>query len=84
MAIPGKADTIESAILEPSPPPSAGWRQSNWLAFAEFAIVALIFIADHRHLIPVSKTPFLLLLGWVSLRIRRVSWREVGLSRNRN
>jgi uncharacterized protein len=85
MAIPGKADTTENAILEPSPPPSAvGWRQSKWLAFAEFAIVALIFIADHRHLIPVSKTPFLLLLAWISLQIRQVSWRDVGLFRNRN
>lgn len=39
-------------------------RQSNWPALLEFAIVTLIFIADHRHLIPISKTPFLLLVGW--------------------
>jgi uncharacterized protein len=60
------------------------WRQSKWLALVEFAIVALIFIADHRHLIPLSKTPFLLLLGWISLRIRRVTWRSLGLTRNRS
>jgi hypothetical protein len=45
-----------------------GWRQSNWLAYAEFAIVALIFLADEKHLVPISKTPFLLLLGWISIR----------------
>jgi len=61
----------------------ADWRQSNWLAFAEFAIVALIFLADEKHLIPVSKTPFLFLLGWISIRIRGLRWRNVGFSRNR-
>jgi uncharacterized protein len=61
-----------------------GWRQSNWLALAEFTIVALIFVADAKHLVPVSKTPFLLLLGWISLRVRSLRWRDVGLTRNRS
>ena len=60
-----------------------GWRQSNWLAFAEFALVALVFVADNKHLIPVSKTPFLLLLGWISIRIRGLRWRNVGFTLNR-
>jgi membrane protease YdiL (CAAX protease family) len=60
-----------------------GWRQSNWLAFGEFGIVALIFVADEKHLIPVSKTPFILLLGWISIRVRGLRWRNVGLTRNR-
>jgi len=59
------------------------WRQSKWLALAEFAMVGLIFLADHKHLIPVSKTLFLLLLGWISLRLRRVTWRSIGFTRNR-
>lgn len=62
---------------------SEGWRQSNWLAFAEFTIVALVFVADNKHLIPVSKTPFLLLLGWISIRIRGLRWRNVGFTLNR-
>ncbi len=65
-------------------PKSAGWRQSKWLALAEFAVVALIFLADEKHLVPVSKTPFLLLLGWISLRLRGLRWRNVGLTRNRS
>lgn len=59
------------------------WHHSNWLAFAEFAVVALIFLADEKHLIPVSKTPFLLLLGWISIRVRGLRWRIVGLTLNR-
>lgn len=66
-----------------TPRETEGWRQSNWLAFAEFAIIALIFLADEKHLVPVSKTPFLLLLGWISIRMRGLRWRSLGLTLNR-
>ena len=59
------------------------WRHSKWLILVELAMVALVFVADAHHLIPVSKTPFLLLLGWGSLRLRGLRWRDVGLSRYR-
>ncbi len=52
--------------------------------FVEFLIAALIFYADHRKLIPFSKTPELLLLGWVSLRVRKLRWRDVGPTRYRS
>lgn len=58
------------------------WHQSNWLALIEFALVATIFLTQ-RHL-PVSKTPYLLAVGWISMRLRRVSWRSIGLSRYRS
>ncbi len=81
--------------MNPSPTKSSGttveaetsktsWRNSKWLAFVEFLIAALIFYADHRKLIPFSKTPELLLLGWVSLRVRKLRWRDVGLTRYRS
>jgi membrane protease YdiL (CAAX protease family) len=54
------------------------------LALVEFLLVALIFYADHRGLIPFSKTPELLLLGWISLRLRNLRWRRVGLTRYRS
>jgi membrane protease YdiL (CAAX protease family) len=60
------------------------WRDSKWLAFVEFLMVGLIFYADHRGWIPFSKTPDLLLLGWISLRVRRLRWRDVGLNRYRS
>ena len=59
------------------------WRSSKWLAFIEFALVGLIFYADHRGWIPISKTPELFLLAWISLRLRSLRWRDVGLSRYR-
>jgi membrane protease YdiL (CAAX protease family) len=59
------------------------WRESPWLALVEFLLVALIFYADYRHLIPFSKTPELVVLGWTSLRLRKLGWRYVGLTRYR-
>ena len=62
----------------------ADWRQSKWLAVAELIVVALIFYADFKHHILFSKTPYLLLFGWLSLRARKLRWRDVGLKRFRN
>jgi membrane protease YdiL (CAAX protease family) len=82
--------TIETASGTPSGSASAplaprrDWRTSRWLIAIELVLVALIFLADARHLIPFSKTPFLLLLGWISLRVRGIRWRDVGLARYRN
>jgi len=56
------------------------WRDPLPLFVIEFSLVAAIFIADAHHLIPVSKTPELVLLGWISLRVRKMRWRDVGLS----
>jgi membrane protease YdiL (CAAX protease family) len=64
--------------------PGRTWRDSMWLALVEFLLVALIFYADYRGLIPFSKTPELLLLGWISLHVRRLRWRDVGLTRYRS
>lgn len=64
--------------------PSPSWRDNRWLALVEFLLVGLIFYADYRKLIPLSKTPELLLLGWISLRVRGLRWRDVGLTRFRS
>ena len=60
-----------------------GWAHSRWLIVLELVLVVLIFLADEQGLIPISKTPFLLLLGWISLRVRGRRWRDLGLSRYR-
>jgi membrane protease YdiL (CAAX protease family) len=62
----------------------AKWRESKWLAIGELVVVALIFWADFKHHIYFSKTPYLLLFGWASLRVRRLRWKDVGLSRFRS
>lgn len=45
----------------------------------ELALFAAIFVADAKGLIPVSKTPLLLLVAWGSLRLRGLRARDVGL-----
>jgi membrane protease YdiL (CAAX protease family) len=72
---------LENANQSESNRSTTGWRNSRWLILCEFLIVVLIFIADWKHLIPFSKTPFLLLLGWVSLRLRKIGWKAVGFTR---
>lgn len=62
-------------------PPSAP-RKLHLFPF-EIALVALIFWADGAGLIPVSKTPFLFLVAWASLRLRGSGWRPVGLNFDR-
>jgi len=74
----------KGAHTSESTPPRYSWRDSKWLALVEFLIVGVIFYADYRHLIIFSKTPELLLLGWVSLRLRKLGWRAVGLTRYRS
>jgi len=59
-------------------------RGSRWMALAEFAIVAGLFYADVHHHIYVSKTPYIFLLGWASLRLRGMRWKDVGFARPRS
>src|SRR3981081_4287210 len=58
--------------------------ENIWLRIVEFAIVAGLFLADIYHHIFFSKTPYMFLLGWVSLRLRGLRWKDVGLSRPRH
>jgi hypothetical protein len=63
------------------PPPAnyvSGYtRKSRLLAVVELAVIVGIFVGE-RYL-PVSKTPYLFVLGWVSLRFRGLGWKDVGL-----
>ncbi len=53
-------------------------RWARLLALAELAVIVGIFVCD-RYL-PVSKTPYLFALAWISLRLRGLGWRDVGLA----
>jgi membrane protease YdiL (CAAX protease family) len=66
------------------PLPRQGRRDSAWLVAVEFLIVVALFVADWTHHVYFSKTPFLFLLGWISLRWRGLGWRDVGLARPAN
>jgi uncharacterized protein len=55
------------------------WSNRPGLAACELAVVALIFWADAHHHIFLSKTLYLFPLAWLSLKLRRRRWRDVGL-----
>src|SRR6266404_1734162 len=54
--------------------------RAKMLFLIEIVVIAAVFYLDYRHLLLFSKTPYLFLLGWISLRIRNVRWRNVGLN----
>jgi len=60
------------------------WRQrlqeSSWVIAGELTSIAAVFVADAYHLILFSKTPYLLALGWLSMRFRGQRWHDIGLS----
>src|SRR5689334_25152319 len=56
--------------------------RGKMLFLVELLVVATVFHLDYLGLLPVSKTPYLFLLGWISLRLRGSRWRDVGLKLN--
>ena len=56
-------------------------HDSKWLIIAELFLALLILVGHVADFIPLSATPFLLLLGWLSLWLRGIGWRAVGLRR---
>ncbi len=63
-----------------SRPAAERGRQQSRLLLVELSAVIALTIADAFGLVPLSRTPFLLLLCWVSLRWRRLKWRDVGFT----
>jgi membrane protease YdiL (CAAX protease family) len=59
------------------------WRDNRWLVLVEFAVVVAIYVAREHHILKVSATPYLLLLAWISLRLRKVQWKQIGFTRYR-
>jgi uncharacterized protein len=55
-------------------------RGKGWLFVVEIAVGAGIFYLAWRHLLPVSKVPYLFVLGWISLRLRGQHWKDVGFT----
>lgn len=56
------------------------WRKSKWLAGVELLIAVLLLLGHNLfQVVPISETPFILGLGWISLRLRGLGWRSVGL-----
>jgi membrane protease YdiL (CAAX protease family) len=47
----------------------------------EVALLVALMAGDYYEWVPLTSTPFLLALGWTSLRLRGLRWRDVGLCR---
>lgn len=45
----------------------------------ELMLIVALFWADEQGWIPLSKTPFLLVVAWASMRLRGITWRAAGL-----
>jgi len=56
-------------------------RSTKVLLIVEILVIATIFNLDYLHLLPVSKVPYLFLLGWISIRVRGLHWKDMGLCR---
>jgi uncharacterized protein len=68
----------EISALDSVPP-----TRRTGVFLVEALVVAFLFWADihrWRHVVIFSKTPYLLVLGWISLRLRNMSWRQVGMA----
>jgi membrane protease YdiL (CAAX protease family) len=61
----------------------AAWRRrlghGRLFFVVELALFSAVFIADRHHHIYLSKTPYWLALAWLSMALRGVPWRAVGL-----
>ena len=54
-------------------------RSTKFLFVIELLVIGTVFHLDYLGLLPVSKTPYLFLLGWISLKARGLGWNDVGL-----
>jgi membrane protease YdiL (CAAX protease family) len=67
----------DRAVARAAPTP----RHHSLLLVGELGALIALTIADAWGIVPLSRTPFLLLLCWASLRLRRLPWREIGFTR---
>lgn len=78
-------EVVESYTPMTRPPnPGGNWRTAKWLAVGELLLSGLIFIASAYHRLPLGRGPWLLALGWISLHVRKVGWRGIGLIKYRS
>jgi uncharacterized protein len=72
------------ASREDTAAPRAHPGESPWLVAIEAAFLVALTVADLYGAVPLSRTPFLVALGWMSLRLRGLGWRDVGFARPRD
>jgi membrane protease YdiL (CAAX protease family) len=58
--------------------PHRNWRNSKWLTVSELLLAAFLFTLAAFHHLPLGRGPWLLVLGWVSLYVRKIGWQGIG------
>jgi membrane protease YdiL (CAAX protease family) len=72
---------METANLSGSASPKIDSTRSRLIIIAELILATALFVLPKFHLLPRPDTLWLLLLGWISLRLRKSGWKSVGLTR---
>ncbi|MBP6013452.1 MAG: CPBP family intramembrane metalloprotease [Alphaproteobacteria bacterium] len=57
---------------------TAGWRNGAAFGLVEVVLFAAVFLAGSLGYLPISHTPYLLVLGWLMLFVRGARWTDVG------
>jgi hypothetical protein len=55
------------------------WRESAGFGVLEAVLFGAVFVAGTYNYLPISHTPYLLVLGWLMLIIRGKRWADLGL-----
>ncbi len=55
---------------------AGGWRESAGFGLLEVVLFGAVFVGGTY--LPISHTPYLLMLGWLMLFVRRKRWADVG------
>jgi len=71
---------MTSPPVDPKPGETSP-RGRLWAALELLLAAALVVGANVYDFVPVTETPWLVLIGWLSLRRRGLGWRAVGLTR---
>ena len=64
-----------------APASTSRWTNSKAITIGELVVVGLIFTIDYyhwHHLILISKTLYILLFAWLSVRLRGQTWKSLG------
>jgi uncharacterized protein len=78
------ARTSETVIHMGVPTRSHTLSRQAPLVLIELMLFAGIYVADWKHHVVPSKIPYLFAIAWISLRLRQLRWRDVGLRLYRN
>ena len=66
--------------IEKTSAPGRRWQDSRWLILVEFSLVTPIYVGRPHDVLKVSATPYLFALGWISLRLRKMHWKQIGFA----